>query len=728
MLKRLTATFGTLCKQRLELHEGLNIITAPNESGKSTWASFLLAMLYGVDTAERATKSNLPAKTRYKPWNGQPMEGSAEVVAAGRSVTIERTSQGKTPLGQFRAFDSDTGRTLDALREDTCGQTLVGVERSVYERSGFIRQQGMAVTGDHALEARLGALVTTGDETVSYGAVEQRLRDLRNRRRHHKTGLLPQAEAELAGVQDALAGIAQLGRDIMALQARRAALEAEQRELARIDGALKAQAASEKRRQLEQARQDWEKKSRFLEEKQQTVRGLPPLEDLQALARELDLLAESGKLLESDLRLGVGRPEKPDCPPVFSGLSPDQVRETAENDVRRLEQLGGHGGRNVWILAWIAFCCLALGVAGILLRIAAMAAAGVATSLFAGVLAYLRYRREFRKQEEIRELFKRYGVQSKEEILRMTSAYREDLLLFAQKTIAADEKQSALDARRAQFEAQQAELLRQTGAFADGCATLSAARSAAQNAVHRQLFYQAAQREAQNARAQYQAVLAAVGPLPEQLRQAEPLAQAYDPVQVAARLAAVGRELQDVRSQLDLRRGRMEAAGDPAVLNAQRETLTERIERLQREYDALTLAMDALARANETLQTRFSPRLNELAGQYMARMTGERYDKVLLGQDMSVTAREAGETVTRSALALSGGTVDQLYLAVRLAICRLALPEDAPLVLDDALVSFDDARMGAALALLRELSETRQILLFTCQNREQAWLDSQAAP
>ena len=45
-----------------------------------------------------------------------------------------------------------------------------------------------------------------------------------------------------------------------------------------------------------------------------------------------------------------------------------------------------------------------------------------------------------------------------------------------------------------------------------------------------------------------------------------------------------------------------------------------------------------------------------------------------------------------------------------------------PIVLDDALVNFDDGRMAAALDYLVELSKTRQILLMTCQSREAAYL------
>ena len=51
IIKRMTASFGCLEGRTLELHEGLNVVSAPNESGKSTWCAFIRAMLYGVDSS-----------------------------------------------------------------------------------------------------------------------------------------------------------------------------------------------------------------------------------------------------------------------------------------------------------------------------------------------------------------------------------------------------------------------------------------------------------------------------------------------------------------------------------------------------------------------------------------------------------------------------------------------------------------------------------------------------
>ena len=230
----------------------------------------------------------------------------------------------------------------------------------------------------------------------------------------------------------------------------------------------------------------------------------------------------------------------------------------------------------------------------------------------------------------------------------------------------------------------------------------------------------AAQAE-RTAQSRYDAICTALGDAKPQPAPEADL-EGYEPKTVSRELLQLNSTLSDVRSQLDQSRGRAEALGDPAELEARREALTAQAEHLSRRYDALERALDALEAANSELQTRFSPQISSLAGKLLAKLTGARYDTVLLGSSMQAETRETGELVTRQLLYLSGGTADQVYLAVRLAICRLALGADVPVVLDDALVRFDDERLRAALALLKEEAASRQIILFTCQRREQAAL------
>ena len=162
---QMTATFGKLEHDTLVLKPGLNIVQAPNEWGKSTWCAFLLAMLYGLDTRAKSTKTALADKERYAPWSGSPMAGRMDICWQGRDITIERTTKGRIPMGVFRAYETKTGIPVPELTAANCGQILLGVEQGVFRRSGFVRFSDLPVTADEDLRRRLNALVTTGDES-----------------------------------------------------------------------------------------------------------------------------------------------------------------------------------------------------------------------------------------------------------------------------------------------------------------------------------------------------------------------------------------------------------------------------------------------------------------------------------------------------------------------------------------------------------------------------------
>ena len=202
---KMRATFGKLQSAELALGEGLNVIEAPNEGGKSTWSAFLRAMLYGINTKERDRQGYLAEKNRYQPWSGAAMEGSVELLWQGRSVTLRRGPKGSTPFGRFEAVYTGTAELVPGLTGDNAGETLTGVPREVFERSAFVGQGGAAIDGAPALEARIAALASSGEEDVSYSQVERRLRDWLNRRKHNKTGLIPRLEEELADVEETLA-------------------------------------------------------------------------------------------------------------------------------------------------------------------------------------------------------------------------------------------------------------------------------------------------------------------------------------------------------------------------------------------------------------------------------------------------------------------------------------------------------------------------------------------
>ena len=163
--------------------------------------------------------------------------------------------------------------------------------------------------------------------------------------------------------------------------------------------------------------------------------------------------------------------------------------------------------------------------------------------------------------------------------------------------------------------------------------------------------------------------------------------------------------------------GRLSAMGDPLVLSSSILSMQEQHDTIQEEYDAITLAAELLREADTEIQGMFAPELSSLAAQYMSEMTGGRYQEILVSQDFSAKARTSDDTVAREAAYLSAGTMDLMYLAVRLAVCELALPagEPCPLIIDDALVNLDNTRYEQAMTLLKKIALKRQIILFTCR-------------
>ena len=187
------------------------------------------------------------------------------------------------------------------------------------------------------------------------------------------------------------------------------------------------------------------------------------------------------------------------------------------------------------------------------------------------------------------------------------------------------------------------------------------------------------------------------------------------------RLGDNAQELRQVHSRLGQCQGQMEAIGHRDTLEAQLGALRQRIANLEETYGALTLALETLQAARAELQRRFAPKITQRAQDLMDRLTDGRYDRLLLAQDLSLHAAARDEDTLRSSLWRSDGTMDQLYLALRLAVAGELTP-DAPLILDDALVRFDDQRLRAAMSVLKEEAQTKQVILFTCHQREQEYL------
>ena len=694
----MTATFGKLEHETLELRDDLNVIQAPNEWGKSTWCAFLVAMLYGLETRAKSTKTALADKDRYAPWSGSPMAGRIDLNWQGRNITIERKTKGRVPMGEFRAYETDTGLQITELNAANCGEMLLGVERSVFLRSGFIRLSDLPVTNDEALRRRLNALVTTGDESSAGDRLAKGLKDLRNRVRYNRSGLLPQVEGECTALEETLMEITTLQERMDAIRQRLVEVSQRLEKLENHKMALAYAEAEEDARRVAQARQLRDAAGQHLQELDRHCAELPDREQLHWGLAKIEELEQAVEALDMELQLCAGEVEMPAVPPFARGMDPEKVLEKAEADAGIY---GKYAKKKTGLL-----------VLGLLLTLAGAGAAywyliPGAVAAAVGLLLLIAYGvRNGKRRAVLGQLLSYYAIATPEKWLAMTREYKIAMEQAVVKQLHQRQVSQDIEHRRAAREEKISHMTQGKG--------LGACRESWEQALEQWDDLADAHRDWQRAENQLKTVKAmaktAKAPaFPDTLN---------FPPEDTERLLSDGRaELRQLETRLSQYGGRVEALGDPAALRKQLSVLYAKRKKLEDAYIALSIAQDALTQARQELQRKFAPRISNRAGELMAKMTDGRYDRFQLAEDFSLLAGTRQEDTLHEALWRSAGTLDQLYLSLRLAVSE-ALAPNAPLILDDALVRFDDTRLKAALEILKAEGETKQVILFTCQSRE----------
>ncbi len=693
---KMTATFGKLENEALTLAPGLNIIEAPNEWGKSTWCAFLTAMLYGVDTKERTTKDSLAIKERYAPWSGLPMSGSMEIQWNGKNVTIQRTQQGRTPFGAFSAFETETGLPVPELTAANCGKVLLGVERSVFERTAFLRLADLPVTDDGALRDRLNALVTTGDESGADTILTEKLSKLRNACKHNKTGKLPEAERERDEILAKLRKIDSLQTQQETLLETLEDLTEELSRLQNHKAHLAYKKAKEEESHLHSAAAQTEELRQAVAELEKKCAALPPEEETRYKLSTLSSLQHQWAEMQEK-----PQPQAPVAPiphPAFAGLTGEDAVRQARNDRKAFEMLNKPTTPLFLILAFAAF---AIGFALMLVNpvlIATCSPVGI-------VFLLLNSRNKQAQARERADLCRPYGDLSPDTWLTIAESYRIAQQDYEKANTAYKADVLALEKEKAQLSAQ----LNQ----------LTLGKADAMDVWNHQLALRdiLSQKRATLSQAESyeKALRAVIKPIPtpeteDRLTLTLPETEAL--------LTHTETNLSSAKNQLEQLKGRALSMGDRDAILRSLSTVQQRITQLSDHYTALTVALETAQLASQSLQRRFAPAISQKAQELFARLTGGRYNRLVLNRDFSMQVAAQGEPILQETRFRSDGTVDQLYLALRLAVAETVAP-DAPLVLDDALVRFDDVRLKEALTLLKEESAEKQVILFTCQSREQ---------
>ena len=174
--------------------------------------------------------------------------------------------------------------------------------------------------------------------------------------------------------------------------------------------------------------------------------------------------------------------------------------------------------------------------------------------------------------------------------------------------------------------------------------------------------------------------------------------------------------LREERGGIDTELAQLTGEEESSALRIRRSTLEEQLREHAREWSRLTIAEALLEKTRQKFEQERQPSVIRHAQDFFSGVTGQRYQRLYapIGEQTITVTDAAG--ANKRPDELSRGTREQLYLALRFGLIREfgEHAERLPVVVDEALVNFDPERARLAAESFAQLSETNQVLVFTC--------------
>lgn len=715
--------FGCLSGVVIEPSDGINLIEADNESGKSTLAAFIKFILYGFSSTRSQSIAENERKL-YIPWNGTRAFGSIVFSAPGGRFRVARAYD--LPSKEtVEMTDLQTGR--EVFRSLVPGEVLLGVPEEVYQKSAYFRQLFQSKNGDESLADQVRNLVFSADERISAANAEKRLREaeaeLKNRQNR---GIIPELEAQLARfraeseqairqnseIRRCNEAISENGARLGEIRKIVSRLQAERGNIDGYEAFCLLRRLSEVKAEEEAAKKKYDDAAGAFPNAR-----IPDSDFINGLIKdnaEYKSLVRDRDRLEEESREAVKAfEESRRAVAVWDGQE-----ERVKSALAREKKLFP-------IFALLALLFAAAGVAFAFLFDGLAVAAAGAACLFLGcavAAAVIKIK--------ARALPAKYGFESAEAL--------EDAL----SELPQIERQADIDEKRTYS------LKAEYGRLSDRCAqagksiaerisrycpegesgTCDAAGGQIDLLLERSENAKKLLSEYESRRRTRESMFEGVDidALAKRAEGAVPPERTVSEVERELNFNTQKQKLlEEKKQELEKEKARLESgAADPALLCGKTGAAEQQLEKANRRLAAIRLALEVLEESSAYMKSTIAPKLTEYASGYFDYATAGKYPVLHLDTRMGMAVETP---LIQSLDFLSSGTKDAAYLCLRLALLRLIYQQAAvpPVILDDAFARLDDKRLETMISVITEFSqaEKAQVFMFTCTPREREALE-----
>ena len=673
LIKCYIENFGKLHNFSYNFQDGLNIIKEENGFGKTTFATFIKSMFYGLDNSTKV-KVEKSDRKKYFPWQGGAYGGNIEFEINNKVYRIERFFEKRAAEDTFKLYNLETNLESNDYTENI-GEEIFKINKSAYEKSTYIPQGQIQIEMEDSLSAKLGnVLENENDINTSEEAIKKLIETKKIYKKDKgKGGLIDEKKDKLFELQRKLENSKS---DIETLEARKTQFDAKIKEIKHIEE-LRDQQQQILAKKLDQDRRI---------AKQETYKTiLSKYKQAQEKINELNNFFESGIIEKFDIN---NLPEEIDenIKNCYKTLEIDKEIQIKQNE-RETEQRQIKKSKKIYrIILILGFILFVLGMTLIATKLQDIF--GIVLVIIATIVIcsdfVVSHKNKNTKLADINKKIKEL-VEKKEGIENQISNLLEKYNLGEQ------DKIMALTNLKTEYNSYN-DLLKLKKNEYD--ATLKQ--------------YEYAQKEKENFENQNDIQelqnIEETSNIPEQelKEEIEKLNLQIDNLVDAKN---------QIKNQIEFLENKID---ENEYLESDIENLKEEIDNSTEKYKILQTTEQLLKSAKETFSSSYLQDMVKGFNKYLSIInTQEMSTNVDIKLDVKLDVNGSQKEIKY----FSAGYKDLIYICMRFSLINALFKDETPfVVLDDPLVNLDEDKTSKALKVINEFAKEYQIIYFVCNS------------
>ena len=693
--------YGNLENKEINLDKKINIIHGANESGKSTMLSYIVNSFYGISKTKDG--KDISDYDKYKPWNNNEFSGRISYeLDNGEQYEVFRDFNKKNPKIYNKNLEDITDKfEIDKKEGSKFFLEQTGIDKQMYTSTVVSMQEEVRLDdkNQNMLIQKIANLAGTGEDNVSY---KKALTKLQNKIRD-EIGTNKTSQKPINILNNQIEEINKKIEEIKPNINKKYEID-NQKDL--INENLKN--LEIKKEILEEINKKNQNKLDYLKEKNiKEISKKDNEEHIEKLKKEANTVKEEQMKVEKTVNdLNKKLEEKK--------VEQSRIEQELNKENEQTENIENSKNiksskNTIYIIFLIVF--IALGILGV-----ALLKNYLVTIVF-GILALIDIILLITKKIKVNRIIKEENKLSetkKKEHIRDLEEEKEYILKEIDK-ISKELKEE---------EANQKEIASKNSMLQGQIILLEKTNTSLENELNsiKEKLEKLQSNNEEELLAQYNGKM-----------DREKLLQIINSTDIELQLKNVETQINNEKIKLkglEIEENTVIPQIDAMVeLEETLQAKKEEYNNLKNQEDIINITIENLEQAYEEMKTTITPKFTENLSKNIEEISNGKYSKVTINDESGmVVENNRGEYI--NANNLSTGTIDQLYLSLRLSMIEDLSKESLPIILDETFAYFDNTRLENAIKYLIKLTQgenikNHQVIIFTCTNREKEILEKQ---